>query len=117
MLPIKYLRDLKGFLLVRLDPEELEGLDAEEAAELDNAKEISQSCIRRFFGIDGVNVARPAIYRAATAHLLQALDHALFQVCGAGFEMFLSADTKIDFSSRCHSGETCRHQDRPIVEA
>ena len=108
------MRELKGFLPVKFDPESVEGLSEQEVVEMENVKQIQQSCIRRFFGIEGVNVASPAVFRVATARLLQALDHALFEVCGAGFEQFASRQTAVDHLPPSTQEAVAHHRDGPV---
>ena len=90
------MREVRGFLPVRMDPEALEGLDDTEKAELQAAKDQQQSCIRRFLSIEpGMACSSSKVYRTATFRFLQALDSAVHAVTGFGLEQFATADTDL----------------------
>lgn len=91
------MKDLKGFIPHQLDDEDLEGLTEEEEAELWAARGMQASCIRRFLGMEKGYPSKPKSYRLATWRLIQALDHALFQLTKAGLEQLASSQTKVDF--------------------
>ena len=91
------LREVHGFVPPRLDPSELDGLEGEEAAELEQARQRLRSCVRSFTGSgDAPPAAQTKVFRLATARFLKAVDHVLKQVTGHGFESFATAQTKVE---------------------
>ena len=80
--------------LPRIPPLDLVDIDAlgddttlEEWAELLQAKEMQQSCIRRFLDLEGGGkVSQPKRERRATFWVLRALNHALTLATGRGLE-------------------------------
>ena len=98
MYSAKVMREVKGFLPTSLDPENLEDLKPEEQAELQTAREMQQSCTRRFLCLEpGECCAKPKVYKVATFRLLQAIDNALYVLTGHGLEQFASLGTKVSF--------------------
>ena len=62
----------------------------EDWSELLRAKEMVDSCIRRFLDLeDGTRAAQPKRHRRSTFWLLKALDHALTLVNGRGLEAWV----------------------------
>ena len=94
----KVMREVKGFLPTSLDPENLEDLEPEEQAVLQTAREMQQSCTRRFLGLEpGQCCAKAKVYRVAAGRLQQAIDNDLYVLIGHGFEQFASRGTKVSF--------------------
>ena len=86
---MQVLPDFPGFHPLSLaDHEDLgDQTTLEQWAELLQAKEMQQSCIRRFLDLEeGGRVAQPKRHRKATFWLLKALNHALKLATGRGLE-------------------------------
>ena len=96
--------EVKGSYPLTLDEEQLCDLGVEDMAKVVHAKESQESCIRRFLGMEPGSVCVPEkLYRVATWRWLQALDHALFNVTGAGLEQFATRGTKLPACPRAES--------------
>ena len=103
-MPAQVLKECKGFLPASVDADQIEGLDDEQAAELEQAKEAKNSCIRRFLGLEpGSLVSMPKVYRQATHHWPQAIDCAPFHLTGLGWEAFVSRGTKVTLLPAAYS--------------
>ena len=92
---LQVLPDFSGFKpLSFVDGDRLpDGTDLETWAHSLQAKEMAQSCIRRFCNLEeGNTVAKPKQHRRSTGALLKALDHALHLVTGRGLEGWVEGE-------------------------
>ena len=88
-----------GFVPTQLDPADLAGLDADDAAAVEQASQRLQSCLRRYLGHpDEPAPVHAKVYRVATARFLQAVGHALKVVSGHGLERWATAGTSVDLA-------------------